>query len=131
MALYKNKITCTWKNLHKAISGKGTLTANTSITISDPENVKLGNSEIDGYLGYLIKNYKGKYLLDFTPSDFSTAKYEPPSDSLFYGCTKLSGMCKLPSSIINAYMMFYGCTSLVSVDTTAFKNVKNANNMFY
>src|SRR5574344_2451264 len=130
MALYTNTLTCTWLELQTALSGAGTLTANTSITVSDPANVVIGNSGTSGTLGYLIKNYTGSYRLDFTPSDFSTATYTANSNSLFYNCTKLSGMCKLPSSITNAFRMFYNCAGLTSIDTTAFTNVTNAICMF-
>src|SRR5574344_748652 len=99
MALYTNPLTCTWAELQTALSGAGTLTANTSITISDPANVVLGNSGISGTLGYLIKNYTGSYLLDFTPSDFSTASYTTDSINLFTYTTKLSSISILPTSI--------------------------------
>src|SRR5574344_193633 len=125
MALYTNTLTCTWLELQTALAGAGTLTANTSITVSDPANVVLGNSGTSGTLGYLIKNYTGSYLLDFTPSDFSTATYTTNSTNLFNGCTKLSGMCKLPSSITNAFRMFQNCTGLTSIDTSGFTNVSN------
>src|SRR5574344_1652009 len=131
MALYTNTLTCTWLKLQTALSGAGTLTANTSITVSDPTNVVIGNSNTTGTLGYIIKSYTGSYLLDFTPSDFSTATYTADSIYLFYYCTNLSGMCKLPSSITNAFRMFSGCTGLTSIDTSAFKNVKYASSMFY
>src|SRR5574344_1211781 len=131
MALYTNTLTCTWLKLQTALSGAGTLTANTSITVSDPANVVIGNSDTSGTLGYLIKSYTGSYLLDFTPSDFSTATYTANSNSLFYNCTKLSGMCKLPSSITNAFRMFSGCAGLMNIDTSGFTNVTNASNMFY
>src|SRR5574344_1577713 len=130
MALYTNTLTCTWAELQTALSGAGTLTANTSITVSDPANVVIGRYDTSGTLGYLIKNYTGSYFLDFTPSDFSTATYTADSNCLFYGCTKLSGMCKLPSSITSASLMFYGCTGLTSIDTTAFTNVTEADWMF-
>src|SRR5574344_5323 len=130
MALYTNTLTCTWLKLQTALSGAGTLTANTSITVSDPTNVVIGNSNTTGTLGYLIKKYTGSYLLDFTPSDFSTATYTANSNSLFYNCTKLSGMCKLPSSITNAIGMFQNCTGLTSIDASGFTNVTNANGMF-
>src|SRR5574344_441855 len=130
MALYTNTLTCTWLKLQTALSGVGTLTANTSITVSDPTNVVIGNSGTSGTLGYLIKKYTGSYLLDFTPSDFSTATYTANSNSLFYNCTKLSGMCKLPSSITNAIGMFQNCTGLTSIDASGFTNVTSANGMF-
>src|SRR5574344_1543905 len=130
MALYTNTLTCTWLKLQTALSGAGTLTANTSIKVSDPANVVIGNSNTTGTLGYLIKKYTGSYLLDFTPSDFSTATYTANSNSLFYNCTKLSGMCKLPSSITNAIGMFQNCTGLTSIDASGFTNVTNANGMF-
>src|SRR5574344_852782 len=131
MALYTNTLTCTWAELQTALSGAGTLTANTSITISDPANVVLGNSGISGTLGYLIKNYTGSYLLDFTPSDFSTASYTTDSIKLFAYCTKLSGMCRLPSSITGAMYMFYYCTGLTSIDTSAFTNITSTYDMFW
>src|SRR5574344_806287 len=131
MALYTNPLTCTWAELQTALSGAGTLTANTSITISDPANVVLGNSGISGTLGYLIKNYTGSYLLDFTPSDFSTASYTTDSIKLFAYCTKLSGMCRLPSSITGAMYMFYYCTGLTSIDTSAFTNITSTYDMFW
>src|SRR5574344_1916828 len=130
MALYTNTLTCTWLKLQTALSGAGTLTANTSITVSDPTNVVIGNSNTTGTLGYLIKKYTVSYLLDFTPSDFSTATYTANSNSLFYNCTKLSGMCKLPSSITNAIGMFQNCTGLTSIDASVFTNVTNADGMF-
>src|SRR5574344_2258067 len=131
MALYTNTLTCTWAELQTALSGAGTLTANTSITVSDPANVVIGRYDTSGTLGYLIKNYTGSYFLDFTPSDFSTATYTADSNCLFYGCTKLSGMCKLPSSITSASLMFYGCTGLTSIDTSGFTKVTNTTYMFF
>src|SRR5574344_1835133 len=131
MALYTNTLTCTWLELQTALSGAGTLTANTSITVSDPANVVIGSSSTSGTLGYLIKSYTGSYLLEFTPSDFSTATYTANSTNLFNSCTRLSGMCKLPSSIKNTGYMFYGCTGLTSIDTSVFTNVASAYYMFY
>src|SRR5574344_2045706 len=130
MALYTNTLTCTWLELQTALSGAGTLTANTSITVSDPANVVIGNSNTTGTLGYIIKSYTGSYLLDFSPSDFSNAQYTSGATSLFSSCTKLSGMCKLPASITDASSMFQGCTSLASIDTSAFTNVTDASQMF-
>src|SRR5574344_22556 len=131
MALYTNTLTCTWAELQTALSGTGTLTANTSITVSDPAIVVLGSYDTSGTLGYLIKSYTGSYLLDFTPSDFSTSTYTSNSTSLFNNCTKLSGMCKLPSSIKNTVYMFYGCTGLTSIDTSGFTKVTNTTYMFF
>src|SRR5574344_2045448 len=131
MALYTNTLTCTWAELQTALSGTGTLTANTSITVSDPANVVLGSYDTSGTLGYLIKSYTGSYLLDFTPSDFSTSTYTANSTSLFNNCTKLSGMCKLPSSITSASNMFIGCTGLTSIDTSGFTKVTNTTYMFF
>src|SRR5574344_1188553 len=130
MALYTNTLTCTWAELQTALSGTGTLTSNTSITVSDPANVVLGSYDTSGTLGYLIKSYTGSYLLDFIPSDFSTSTYTANSTSLFNNCTKLSGMCKLPSSITSASNMFIGCTGLTSIDTSGFTKVTNAYSMF-
>src|SRR5574344_506860 len=130
MALYTNTLTCTWLELQTALSGAGTLTANTSITVSDPANVVIGSSGTSGTLGYLIKSYTGSYLLDFTPSDFSTATYTANSTNLFNSCTKLSGMCKLPASITDASSMFQNWSKLASIDTAAFTKVTSAGDMF-
>src|SRR5574344_2042744 len=126
--LFANTVTCTFSNLASTLSS---LTTDTSITISDPANVVLNNSSVSGSLGNIIKSYTGSYLLDFSPSDFSASKYTANATGLFNGCTKLAGMCKLPSSITNATRMFIGCTGLTSVDTSAFTNVTNTNMMFY
>src|SRR5574344_209176 len=124
---YKN-IETTCKDLPNILKNAD---SNLKIKITDPENVVLGYHGIYGTLGYLINNYTGAYLVDFTPSDFSTAIYTANSTYLFNGCTKLSGMCKLPSSITNASKMFANCTGLTSIDTSAFTNVTNAYCMFW
>jgi hypothetical protein len=58
-------------------------------------------------------------------------QYTSGATSLFDSCTKLSGMCKLPSSITSANYMFYGCTSLASIDTQLLRMLQDASNMFY
>src|SRR5574344_1346135 len=123
---YKN-IETTCKDLPNILKNAD---SNLKIKITDPENVVLGYHGIYGTLGYLINNYTGAYLVDFTPSDFSTAIYTANSTYLFNGCTKLSGMCKLPSSITNASKMFANCTGLTSIDTSGFTNVTNTGYMF-
>src|SRR5574344_508861 len=100
------------------------------IKITDPENVVLGDADAPGTLGYIISSYTGSYFLDFTPSDFSTATYTADSKCLFFGCTNLSGMCKLPNNIIDASSMFQNCTGLTSIDTSGFTNVIDAFRMF-
>src|SRR5574344_955394 len=141
----------TWEDLEDTINNAD---SNLRIKITDPENVVLGDSYTSGTIGNIIYSYIGKYMFDFTPSDFSTAKYTVDSTNLFDGCINLSGMCKLPSSITNAQWMFnecikltiidtsgftkvtdadkmfYNCTELTSIDTTVFKNVTNAHGMF-
>src|SRR5574344_2062447 len=125
--LFANTVTCTFSNLASTLSS---LTTDTSITIFDLANVVLNNSSVSGSLGNIIKSYTGSYLLDFSPSDFSTAKYTANAIGIFYNCTKLSGMCQLPSSMTDARSMFEGCTGLTSIDTTTFTNVTNAHSMF-
>src|SRR5574344_713289 len=123
---YKSIYT-TWKKLPSILKKT---TSNLKIKIVDPENVVLDSSLIKGSLGYLVRNYTGKYLFDFTPSDFSTAKYTNNSISLFFNCENLSGICKLPNIITYASNMFYSCTELTSIDTSGFTNVTNAYSMF-
>src|SRR5574344_1962378 len=106
------------------------MSENTSFYITYPADVVLDSSSVSGSLGNMIKSYTGSYLLDFSPSDFSTSEYTTNATNLFNGCTKLAGMCKLPSSITDAYSMFGGCIRLASIDTTAFVNVTNASEMF-
>src|SRR5574344_438248 len=127
-ALYTKHVETTWANLSTAISG---MTENTSFYITDPVNVVLDNSSVSGSLGNIIKSYTGSYLLDFSPSDFSSSKYTSGATGLFSSCTKLSGMCKLPASITNVSKMFSGCSKLASIDTTAFTKVTSASSMFY
>src|SRR5574344_2021970 len=126
-ALYTKHVVTSWANLSTAISG---MTENTSFCITDTANVVLDSSSTSGSLGNTIKSYTGSYLLDFGPCDFSTTKYTSNATNLFYGCTKLAGMCKLPSSITDASYMFYECTGLISIDTSAFTKVTNASSMF-
>src|SRR5574344_2444973 len=111
---YKN-IEATWENFPDILKNAD---SNIKIKITNPENVVLEDSGTSGTIGYLIRNYTRSYLLDFTPSDFSTAKYAADSTGLFNSCTKLSGMCKLPNSITNAYGMFFGCTKLTDRKST-------------
>src|SRR5574344_985831 len=120
-------IETTWKELPDILKNA---TSKLNIKITDPENVVLGNSSTPGTLGNIIISYAKKYLVSFSPSDFSTSKFINNSIELFSNCTKLSGMCKLPSSITNAYMMFYGCIKIRNIDTSSFKNIVYANNMF-
>src|SRR5574344_554736 len=120
-------VSTTWKDLPDILKNAN---SNLKIKITDPENVVIGDSGISGTLGYLIKNYTESYFLDFTPSDFSTSIYTTNSTNLFYSCTNLSGMCRLPSSITNANYMFYDCTGLTSIDTSTFTNVTSAWKMF-
>src|SRR5574344_311511 len=116
-----------WADLENILNNAD---SNLKIKITDPENVVLGYSGTSGTLGNLIKSYTGEYLIDFTPSDFSEAKYTDDSTRLFEDCTKLSGICKLPSSITNAFGMFWKCMSLTNIDTSAFTNVAKAVDMF-
>ena len=70
MALYTNTLTTTFANLATTLSS---MTANTSITISDPANVILGASTNSSTLGYIIRHYTGNYLIDLSPTDLSPA----------------------------------------------------------
>jgi hypothetical protein len=109
------------------------MTANTSITISDPANVTLDSSiGTSGTLGYIIKVYSntGSYLVDLSPTDLSTAQYTIGATNLFRACTKLSGMCALPTGITDARYTFDGCSNLISVDTSTLSSVKNAMGLF-
>src|SRR5574344_1589963 len=130
MELYTDTLTTTFANLATALSS---MTANTSITILDPENIVIGNSGTSGTLGYIIKAYSntGSYLVDLSPTDLSSAQYTSGATSLFRACTKLSGIGKLPLGITDATYMFLNCSALTSVDTTSFTNVNNTSGMFY
>src|SRR5574344_989583 len=130
MELYTDTLTTTFANLATALSS---MTANTSITILDPENIVIGNSGTSGTLGYIIKAYSntGRYLVDLSPTDLSSAQYTSGATSLFRACTKLSGIGKLPLGITDATYMFLNCSALTSVDTTSFTNVNNTSGMFY
>src|SRR5574344_77302 len=130
MELYTDILTTTFANLATALSS---MTANTSITILDPENIVIGNSGTSGTLGYIIKAYSntGSYLVDLSPTDLSSAQYTSGATSLFRACTKLSGIGKLPLGITDATYMFLNCSALTSVDTTSFTNVNNTSGMFY
>src|SRR5574344_690307 len=122
-----NYVETTWEDLEDTLDN---MYSNLKIKITDPENVVLGDADAPGTLGYIISSYTGSYFLDFTPSDFSTATYTADSKCLFFGCTNLSGMCKLPNNIIDASSMFQNCTGLTSIDTSGFTNVIDAFRMF-
>jgi hypothetical protein len=126
-ALYSNTLTCAFSELSSKLDE---LTENTSITISDPENVVIGDSDTNGTLGYIIKNYTGNFLLDFSTSNFSSITYAGTDNSFFTNCTKLSGMCALPTGITDARYTFDGCSNLVAVDTSTLSSVENAMGLF-
>lgn len=50
--------------------------------------------------------------------------------SLFEGCSVLKNYYLDVSNVTNAGYMFYGCTGLTSIDTSAFTSVTNAEHMF-
>src|SRR5574344_607931 len=128
MALYTNTLTTTFANLATTLSS---MTANTSITISDPANVKLGSPDTSGTIGYIIKNYTGSYLVDLSPTDMSSINTGlVTSYNWFQGCTKLSGIGKFPN-ISTGQQRFYGCTNLVYVDISNYTHMTSCYYMFY
>ena len=128
MALYAKTLTTTFANLATTLSS---MTANTSITISDPANVTLGSPDTSGTIGYIIKNYTGSYLVDLSPTDMSSINVGGvTSYNWFQGCTKLSGIGKLPN-ISTGQQRFYDCTNLVYVNTSNYTQMTNGYYMFY
>src|SRR5574344_1665141 len=149
MGLYTNTVTTTWANLRTTLAA---LTANTSVTISDPNNVifaPMTSSPSTGtcFGDIIYSATPSTVLVDFSDNDFSantnvtdassTDTYPYAgwfgiicSDTISYFCTRLSGMGKLPTITTSGYQMFYGCTSLASIDASAFTNVTDASFMF-
>src|SRR5574344_427908 len=125
-ALYTNTLTCTFSELSEKLID---LSSNTSITISDPAHVILGDSNTSGTLGFIIRNYTGNCLLDFSPSDFSTSQCTS-GENLFANCASIVRMCRLPSSITSTSYMFSNCVNLLTIDTSSFINVTDSNHMF-
>jgi hypothetical protein len=115
-----------YNNLQKTIDDADT---GLIIRILDPENVVLGDYREGNTLSSIIFN-NSNIKLDFSPSDFSDSKLIDDTSHMFFGCSNLIKMCKLPSSISDANSLFYGCDSLVSVDTSNFISVKDASYMF-
>src|SRR5574344_881840 len=150
MGLYTNTVTTTWANLRTTLAA---LTANTSVTISDPNNVifaPMTSSPSTGtcFGDIIYSATPSTVLVGFADNDFSAntnvTDASPPtgtypgagwfgiicSDTISYFCTRLSGMGKLPTITTSGYQMFHGCTALASIDTSAFTNVTNASYMF-
>src|SRR5574344_192429 len=133
MALYTNTITTTWANLAEDISK---LTVNTSITISDVNNVIFSTvddktTETAITLKKIITECTPDILLDFSPNDFSSnTNVNLNSTKLLYGCTKLSGMGKLPSILTNIDYLFCADKNLVSFNVSGLTNVTSANSTF-
>src|SRR5574344_977887 len=149
MGLYTNTVTTTWANLRTTLAA---LTANTSVTISDPNNVifaPMTSSPSTGtcFGDIIYSATPSTVLVDFSDNDFSantnvtdassTGTYLYAgwfgiicSDTISYFCTRLSGMGKLPTITTSGYQMFHGCTALTSIDTSAFTNVTSASYMF-
>src|SRR5574344_416685 len=150
MGLYTNTVTTTWANLRTTLAA---LTANTSVTISDPNNVifaPMTSSPSTGtcFGDIIYSATPSTVLVDFSDNDFSAntnvTDASPPtgtypvagwfgiicSDTISYFCTRLSGMGKLPTITTSGYQMFHGCTALMSIDTSAFTNVTSASYMF-
>src|SRR5574344_621906 len=150
MGLYTNTVTTTWANLRTTLAA---LTANTSVTISDPNNVifaPMTSSPSTGtcFGDIIYSATPSTVLVDFSDNDFSAntnvTDASPPtgtypvagwfgiicSDTISYFCTRLSGMGKLPTITTSGYQMFHGCTALTSIDASAFTNVTNASYMF-
>src|SRR5574344_341959 len=149
MGLYTNTVTTTWANLRTALAA---LTANTSVTISDPNNVIFAPMTASPSTGtcfgdIIYSATPSTVLVDFSDNDCSantnvtdassTGTYFYAgwfgiicSDTISYFCTRLSGMGKLPTITTSGYQMFHGCTALTSIDTSAFTNVTSASYMF-
>ena len=150
MGLYTNTVTTTWANLRTTLAA---LTANTSVTISDPNNVifaPMTSSPSTGTcFGDIIYSATPSTVhVDFSDNDFSantnvTDAYFTGalswatwfgimySGTKYYFCTRLSGMGKLPTITTSGRNMFWNCASLVSIDTSVFTNVTDASGMFY
>jgi hypothetical protein len=118
MGVYTNTVTTTWADLATTLAA---LTQDTSVVISDPLNVVFNSVSVSGSFGYIIKNScPSTVLVDFSDNDFSSntnvTEVTSGSNGWFTNCSRLSGMGKLPSSLISGYYMFYGCTSLADID---------------
>src|SRR5574344_1325337 len=149
MGLYTNTVTTTWANLRTTLAA---LTANTSVTISDPNNVifaPMTSSPSTGtcFGDIIYSATPSTVLVDFSDNDFSANTNVTDASStgtylyagwfgirctgtIYYCCTRLSGMGKLPTITTSGYYMFQGCTALTSIDTSAFTNVTSASYMF-
>src|SRR5574344_1618188 len=149
MGLYTNTVTTTWANLRTALAA---LTANTSVTISDPNNVIFAPMTASPSTGtcfgdIIYSATPSTVLVDFSDNDCSantnvtdassTGTYFYAgwfgiicSDTISYFCTRLSGMGKLPTITTSGYQMFHGCTALTATDTSAFTNLTSASYMF-
>src|SRR5574344_39277 len=149
MGLYTNTVTTTWANLRTTLAA---LTANTSVTISDPNNVifaPMTSSPSTGtcFGDIIYSATPSTVLVDFSDNDFSANTNVTDASStgtylyagwfgirctgtIYYCCTRLSGMGKLPTITTSGYYMFHGCTALTSIDTSAFTNVTSASYMF-
>ena len=149
MGLYTNTVTTTWANLRTTLAA---LTANTSVIISDPNNVIFAPMTSTPATGtcfgdIIYSATPSTVLVDFSDNDFSantnvtdassTGTYPYAgwfsvvySGTINYFCTRLSGMGKLPTITTSGFGMFNGCTSLTSIDTASFINVTNAGAKF-
>src|SRR5574344_739092 len=149
MGLYTNTVTTTWANLRTTLAA---LTANTSVTISDPNNVifaPMTSSPSTGtcFGDIIYSATPSTVLVDFSDNDFSANTNVTDASStgtylyagwfgirctgtIYYCCTRLSGMGKLPTITTSGHYMLHGCTALTSIDTSAFTNVTSASYMF-
>lgn len=121
-------ITTTYAGLAAALQA---LTAETEITISDPENAVFGDITTEGTLGYILynnSNTSNKYYIigDFTGNtnvtdcgDYS-GYFGHPGDQAAqeddYGCQYLEGISSMPASITNMKYAFMCCASLNNYD---------------
>ena len=148
MGLYTNTVTTTWANLRTTLAA---LTANTSVIISDPNNVIFAPMTSTPATGtcfgdIIYSATPSTVLVDFSDNDFSANTNVTNSTEAseihagWFGifnssdtisCTRLSGMGKLPVITTSGRYMFSGCSSLASIDTTAFTNVTGASSMFW
>lgn len=120
-----------WKDLSAELNKINDTAGTYNVTITDPENVKIGSADTNDTLGYYLKKaIKDKIYFDFTNTDLTKAQILNLA-SAFKGCTNLYAIGNLPTTVIgNASSMFEGCSHLNSADVSSLLKVTVFTNMF-
>lgn len=147
MGLYANTVTTTWANLKTTLAA---LTANTSVIISDPNNVKFAPTTSSPSTGtsfgdIIYSATPSTVLVDFSDNDFSANTnvtntpittavpfagwFSYEGEGISDAC-RISGMGKLPTITTSLFFAFYG-TNLQKIDLSNLSNVVNASFAFY